>query len=292
MKTTHYFLKTTLLIHLLSTIPTIQSTHASEKLFETVKIPGWNSSDKSESYDQHSLFKAINGAAEAYLAYGFQQLRIHDLVRDEYRISLNIFDMGKAIQAFGIFQREIPPGSKKIEGLEPSAALPPYLCAAWKDQYFIKLEALKGNLTETLCKEILFPLTTSIPEKDKIEILLDTLPRENRMNESIRYTPKGYLGLSELKNCLHATYKLDNQKEYQIFIVVPLEESTPDGIWKSVSEKWTKSSSEPNIFSRKVPYTGKVYLMRTKQKMLGIVGELDETQANMLLGKHRLKDSS
>ena len=56
-------------------------------------VAGWKPEGGAKIYDSESLWEYINGAAELFLAYGFQELRVRDLGSGELVMTVSIYDL-------------------------------------------------------------------------------------------------------------------------------------------------------------------------------------------------------
>ena len=230
-----------LLIFLLATFPSVE---------------GWKPAGEVMTFDKQGLFKAINGAAPLYFSYGFIELRVRDYTRGDIRIAVNIYDMGAALGAYGIHQRE---RSSR-------------LCTLLKDRYYVKVEAMKGKLSADACMQLKERLAAGLPGGEGPPAELKLLPQKNRVAGSVKYTPRGYLGLGELKDCLHAEYTGKAGSGFQVFVI------TRQGTWEALAKKWKASvRGEMEVLIREVPYRGMVAVARVGSRVYGVVDAGDDT---------------
>jgi hypothetical protein len=110
-----------------------------KNLYQSIpaQIMDWKVKVKDRTFDRKTIFKYIDGGAELYLAYDFQQVFARTFSGPgDNEIMLDIYDMGSAAEAFGIFTSEredeeagIGQGSEYSEGLLRS----------WKDRFFVSI---------------------------------------------------------------------------------------------------------------------------------------------------------
>ncbi len=100
---------------------------------------GWQVEGRVESWGRDDLYQKINGAAEQFLRHGFRSLDEVTLVRDQNRLSVELYDQGDAAGAFGIFGVERRPGREieDAEGLHLSAT--PIGLIALIGSHFVKI---------------------------------------------------------------------------------------------------------------------------------------------------------
>ncbi len=149
-------------------------------------INGWQVEAPDQSYNQENLFDYINGGAELYLSYGFQKLLSRTYSRSEQpNIIVDLFDMGSARDAFGVFSHSreevdttFGQGSQYTSGL----------LMFWKDRYFISILA-SPETPES--KKAVFELAgfieNKIPVEGALPDILDRLPQKKLIRESIRF---------------------------------------------------------------------------------------------------------
>jgi hypothetical protein len=113
---------------------------------------------------------------------------------------------------------------------------------------------------------------------------LQQLPVEGRIVGSEAYTREGYLGLRELRNCLHADYRGEQDQPYQIFYFVPTAAEAAMKQWDALAASWQPAvkSRFPLIF-KDVPYRGTVWLVYSKAGVYGLTGLEDSPATQALL---------
>ncbi len=148
-------------------------------------VDGWEQTE-DQFYDRTNLYEYIDGGAELYLSYGFQEVLSRRYHRDgQPMIVADVFDMKESANAFGLFchSREIVDctygqGSQSYPGL----------LTFWKDRYYVSILA-SPETPES--KKAIANLARKIEKKidrtGKLPGILGYLPRKNLKEESIRY---------------------------------------------------------------------------------------------------------
>jgi hypothetical protein len=75
---------------------------------------GWQLDGRLESYDAGNLYEKINGAAEQYLAYGFNELKYVTLAQGGDFITLELYDQASFPNVLGLFSAQ-GGGTRKVE---------------------------------------------------------------------------------------------------------------------------------------------------------------------------------
>jgi hypothetical protein len=153
------------------------------------QIHGWRAQDEFEVYDPQTIFDYIDGAGEIYLLYDFRKVVVLRLIKAaSSTILVELFDMGTSEEAFGIFSHASEGDEQGIgQGSEYRGGL---LCF-WKANYFVCISS-EQETEET--KVAVTALAQMIAEKIKVTgtepKLLDYLPEEGLINQSVRYFHK------------------------------------------------------------------------------------------------------
>jgi hypothetical protein len=233
------------------------------------RIVGWKHAGQPESYDRRTVWQAINGAAELYLAYGLERLEVQSYSASkpglELELEVQLYDLAQPINAFGVFRRERPTAAKPIQAGTEAAFAAPHHCLAHKDRYYLKVRAQAGKLTADSCRRLLAALARALPGRAARPAQLQHLPAEGRIPGSTGFTRRGYLGLRQLDNCLHATYRDGQQR----FVILPAKGGSVDALWRKLAKSW--KPGKQGALERKVPYRGVVRLKRGRGGVLGVL---------------------
>jgi hypothetical protein len=119
---------------------------------------------------------------------------------------------------------------------------------------------------------LLAAIAEALPGAARPPAELQMLPDAGRIAGSEGFVREGFLGLSELRNCLHALYRIE-QQEFQIFAILPEPDVSAGRVWQSLAGKWTALSNagQPALI-RRIPYKGPVVLLQTPHGIWGITG--------------------
>lgn len=150
------------------------------------KEKDWMAVDKDQIYDQETIFDYIDGAGEVYRSYNFKTLLARHYVREgQPDIYADIFDMGSAKDAFGVFSHDL---EGEDCGIGQGSTYKGGLLSFWKACYFVSLYA-EDETVES--KEALLDLgrkiETAIGEDGEYPEIISLFPREHLDEKSIRY---------------------------------------------------------------------------------------------------------
>lgn len=265
-----------LAISLLST-PAEPATAVPEHLSD------WQRRGRPESFSGRDLFKAIDGGAEVYLAYGFDRLEVAGFTRDGREVELFYYHMASPLAAWGIFQRERPRQALDVPGAAAAALRAPHLCTLLKGRVYLKVTARKGRLDEVACGKLLTAAATSLPGPANLPGQLGLLPAAGRLAGSEELEAGGYQGCDELKNSLFARYRV-NEKEYEVFVLLELAGKSGRVRFKNLPATWKPVENAPwPARARPVPYQGLLLLADNGKTVIGIAGAEDQAEAVKVL---------
>ncbi|MCK5077264.1 MAG: hypothetical protein KAR38_12860, partial [Calditrichia bacterium] len=105
---------------------------------QELKLPGWELEGELIHHTPDDLWKYNNGAAEQFLSFDFQKLQSGDYKSGSLGITIDIYDMGTPLNAFGIFNLEKPKDKKFLKIGTATILAPPYQMLQLKDKFYIK----------------------------------------------------------------------------------------------------------------------------------------------------------
>ncbi len=237
-------------------------------------------------YNRENLYEYINGHAEFFIKSGFLKLTVTDFIKkgstpDQPDAVVDIYDMGKAIHAFGILSDEAGDNPLDLQigsmGFKTSQGI-----TFIKGKYYIKVTAYSDNLPLDSFARVI---------DDKIRPGQDTFQVFSRLPDigkvlSTRYIKEAYRGLEFVNNVVEREYKINNNI-IQIFVVME-EESVIDKLTVSFINYFHKSeinyteinNAGKTLYRVNDPYEGDWYMLPMGDSLVGIFGEADNSVVN------------
>ncbi len=235
-----------------------------EQLFPK-ESSGWKIQGEIEAYDYDGIFKYIDGAGEVYRMYAYREVRVAHYVKDNApNLTVEIFDMGKAEDAFGIFMHSTSGGDS---GIGQGSELVGGVLYFWKNRYFISVYA-DSRTPESDQAVINIAQTIALAIKEEgakpkiIEYLpkVDNPPMETKyfhLHTSLNYyyylSDQNILNLNKDTEAVLARYAPDDSylvligypddkaagDAYRSFIDSYIPEAGAEGIYEIEDENWT-----------------------------------------------------
>ena len=237
--------------------------------------------DQEYRYGREDLWEYINGAAELFLTYRFKDLVVADFEKGDGAVTISVYDMGSPLDAFGVYETEKPAEAESLSDVGLVGVLqPPYRGLLIKDRHYVKIEAGGGDISAETLRDALLDVANGLPGENRSAVRTGCLARpEGRVPGTVAFAGSDFLGLEDLKACLHADYKDADGNEYGLFVMKPT-----DAFLRNESGKWTSSApGEPLMFTREIPYRGVVVLMGDSEQLIGVSGLQGVEQAAALL---------
>jgi hypothetical protein len=184
------------------------------------RLDAWTRTEEPRSFFPESLFEYIDGAAESYLSYDFRELLVMDLEKKgtEATLTLEIYDMGTPLNAFGIFGAERYPENEAVPvgdlGYLEGEALN-FLAG----RFYVKLLAFGlGEGTAASLRDVGVKVAAGVKPTGGLPALVAAFPKEALVARSEKYIKQNFMGYEFLRHGFAATYKAGD-KEFEGFFV-------------------------------------------------------------------------
>lgn len=205
---------------------------SADSLIDTNLSRNWKPMGEVEFYNADNLYEKINGKAEQYLDYdvvGLQTVTFIDKDGNRF-VDLYVYDMGKPLNAFGIFSAIRYPDEPSIDLGQGGYKSDGYFF--WKGKYYTQV--VLSDFDEEI-EKFASKLARDIESKQEelpVEIWgLDKFPEEDLMPNSIQYFKKEGLNLSFLNDVYVAIYEKEGT-EVKAFLSRREDESETDEIFE------------------------------------------------------------
>jgi len=248
---------------------------------EFPEIEGWTRVGAMSQYDADNLWEYIDGAAEMFVDYDVQTCRTADLTSGDVTVTVDLYDMGTPLNAFGVYKQESAGDGVQLADAVEAVIAPPYQALLLKGATYVKVNAVEGELTEAIAHDLLDAVAAALPGETTYPSELSLLPEDGKISGSEGYRRRGFLGLTELSDCIYAEYGGEGEATWRGFVVpVSLDASS---IWDTLAEQWDSLEHDGRtVLFREIPYGGLVGVTRTEQGIWGVSGAADQAE---LLGR-------
>ncbi len=254
------------------------------------KVQGWNISGTLQTFTPDNLYEYIDGGAEIYLAYDFQELLVAEFKNQSGgSLVLEIYDMGNEKNCFGIYSVERSPESDYLN-LKNHGYIDRESLNFIISSFYIKINCYDcgthtGNYLLAFAKEIV----NRVKDKGELPAVLNYFPEKGFLKNSEKFFLKNFLGLEFLKNGYQADYKI-NDITFTLFIVEGKNREEAYKMYQKFKfylEKYGNVQSiqldnmEGIIAQHK--YYKKIIVVKTENYLCGSLGLEDSNLAKKLL---------
>jgi hypothetical protein len=173
---------------------------------------GWQVAEGPTGYVPDDLYEYLDGGAERYITHGFRRLvHVRYQLGDDLLagVTLDVFDMGGDLGAFGIYRSGLPPEpGLRAWGTEGHRTAT--VAAAWKGSIFVHgvADDDRAELIEML-ERLVAGICNAVPGEASFPAILGALPPEGLVPRSERHVAADLLGHAFLPGGVLATYALE-----------------------------------------------------------------------------------
>ena len=237
------------------------------------EMSGWEQPEKPQLYSPETLYECIDGAADLYLSYEFQELSVAEY-RDAQKasVTVEVYRHTTPTQAFGIYSQERLASAKLLD-IGAEGYQEPTVLNFVTGSYYVKINGYNTGAEDerTLLAfgrkiEAILGGKTSPPD------ILSAFPQEGLKQHSEKFISKDFLGYSFFHSGFTADYELSG-KTFKIFVIEGKDRDDCRGMIENYLKK-TGSQGEvaERLYRLKDPYHGEVDLLWKGRFIWGILG--------------------
>jgi hypothetical protein len=193
------------------------------------------------------LYRYMDGGADIYLKYGLAAMAHREYKRAGVEVTTDVFDMGEALKAFGIYSAERSPEYHFVdigaEGYSSESTL-----NFVQGRYYVRLSAF-GDGAAAALDNFARTISWSIGGDRSLPGLLDILPSENRVARSEKYVVQAPAGHDFLAPALTASYRFDG-KATTLVISLAADEREAKQRVERLRQYYSGSGSDAIFFAR------------------------------------------
>jgi hypothetical protein len=251
-----------------------QSTvvHPGDSPIRFPEISGMYPVEPAELYTAETLFEYINGAAESYLLYYFQELSVQ-IYENEQRqsVTIEIYRHLNQVQSFGIYSQERPLQSNFLN-IGTQAYQEPGMLNFLKGSYYIKINAYDfGEEDQKILREVAEQLVNVLEGGDQFPRELRWFPQEGKIENSERFISQNFLGYTFFKKVFTADYR-SSDEQFTLFLLDGNSQNECREILESyLQSEWIAyEEPEKDLYMVNDKYQGSLGIVQIGHYLLGI----------------------
>lgn len=254
-------------------------------------LPGWTRSPKIAMFGPSSLWEHINGAAEQYLAFEFQDLATATYARTAGgTATVEIYRMIDPVHAYGIYAQELGPTATRVAiGVEGRAGK--NSLKFWSSEFYVKVLAPSGSpATPADVLELAKAVAAGLDAPGRPPAQLAWFPPVGLVADSIKFVPADALGQSMFANAFEAKYSGTPEPSTLVIVPFPSADAARGALAKYESflggaTKGAKKLPAPGDggFTAKEGYYGLIVAVRSGSMLIISLGATSEAAASTLV---------
>lgn len=262
--------------------------YAQELLFPN--IDGWRLEVNEEVYDANNLWDIIDGAADLYLEYSFDDLHIARYYKtNNTEIKAELYRFKSPLDAFGMYSQEKDLNYKFID-IGISGYIENDILNFVSGVYYIKLYAYQIN-SETQSNLLLIAknIDEHLKQNNSLPEIYNVFPTKYRIKNSEQYISKNFLGYSFLNSVAIISYKLPQDINIKAFVIKNGNQETANNLLRSyLSAVDTANTIKlgENIYTN-VTTNGQIIIGIQGNYLFGLIGGSKNAEYQSLLNKLR-----
>lgn len=248
-----------------------------EKLFPV--IDGWEKPAGVDVYTPETLWDIINGAADVFMAYDFQELYWAEYINsgdDGIYIVMEVYRQGCPVNAFGVYSQERPRPPKLVDIGVQGYTAPGVLHFFVADSYVKIRSHDRSEETAGIMEQLGRHVSSALDPDPRFPAIVTVLPDEGKVEFSDQYINTNFLGHPFLSGAFVSTYEIGGNR----FNLFAIEHETTDQSRKMLAEYYKFSGQDIDLITEGVH--------RIEDRWNGEVGIV--WNGNILYGYYNLED--
>jgi hypothetical protein len=148
-------------------------------------FPGWTPVGEVEIFDRENIYDLVNGQAEAFFAYGFEQVAVRGYGNAEGAVlSIEVWQLAAPADAYGLFTASIagtPVAIGNDGDTDPGRRL-----AFWQDRYYVHVRA-RQQVPDGDLRAFAEVVSTALPSGGERPALMGRLPTDGLAERSVLF---------------------------------------------------------------------------------------------------------
>jgi hypothetical protein len=222
------------------------------------EMAGWKLSGEIQIYSPANLYDYINGGADLYLKYDFQELKVADYVNNQKAsVTIEVYRHKTPVHAFGIYSQERLNNANDLEvgaqGYSEKGILN-FLAA----DCYVKMSSVDvGPGEQAVLLAFAKKIVEKLGRKGSLPSILSAFPREGKKKNSEKFVSREFLGYAFFHSAFTADYELSGKK-FKLFVI----EGRDPKDCRNMIREYLKHTGNPQTkveegrFQLKDPYHG------------------------------------
>lgn len=183
-----------------------------------LKMPGWSQKGRMQVFSPKTLYSYINGGADLYLKYDFQELKVLEYRnQDNASVTIEIYRHRTPDQAFGIYSQERPSEARFLN-IGGQGYIEQMFLNFVSGPFYLKLSSDNLGQPEDVLLAFARQIIANSRMTGHLPPLLNAFPGEDKKENTEKFISKDFLGYSFFHSGFTANYE-SGGKKFQLFII-------------------------------------------------------------------------
>jgi hypothetical protein len=247
-------------------------------------IQNWKLKVNERIYNSGDLWELIDGAADIFVSYNFDDLHIAEYTKKNQVIRVELYHHKSAEDTYGIFTAERMPDYPQVFvgslGYKSQGVLN-FLAG----NYYVKVMSVGvDEADEQSIAQVAGKVDTQLSQPKGVPGVVSLFPEEGKIALSDTYIAQNFMGYSFLHHAF--TVKYDKPSDFQLFII-PLSKAEIDHMVEQylAMMKEDKVQKHDDIIIVSDLFNGTVYLLQNQGYLIGVINAGNEEVAKAIIEK-------
>jgi hypothetical protein len=249
------------------------------------EMAGWKQSGEIQIYSQANLYDYINGGADLYLKYDFQELQVAEYRNDQKAsVTIEVYRHISPVHAFGIYSQERLSNTNYLEigaqGYSEKGVL-----NFFTSNYYVKMSSADvGPKDQVELLAFAQKVVEKLGGKGSLPSILSFFPREGEKKNSEKFIAREFLGYPFFHSAFTADYEISGNK-FKLFLIEGIDQKD----CRNMIQEYFKQTGnlqnkvEERRYQLKDPYHGGMDFYWKGNYIWGALDLADETLRSKLL---------
>ena len=192
------------------------------KAFSFPGVAGWKQSGEGEVFSPDTLFEYIDGGADIYLKYDFEELKVAEYQAEHQdkkaTVTVEVYRHRTPNDAFGIYSQERLSGARFLQ-IGVQGYVEEDFLNFLAGPYYVKLSGIKIGPEE---QDVLIIFAKKVAENLGVQgsfpSVLSSFPKEGKKENSETFIAKNFLGYPFLHSSFLFDYEVSGKK-FRLFLI-------------------------------------------------------------------------
>ncbi|MFC2097540.1 DUF6599 family protein [Bacteroidota bacterium] len=243
------------------------------------KIDNWEISDDIQTFNAESLYEYINGAADLYIIYDFQELKVATYIssvgeESAAEIDVEVYDQENSTDAYGVYSQERPSKPEKVN-IGAQAYKEGSMLNFISGRYYVKIDSHdNSDNTKKSILAIAKQLAKSLCESPALPEMLNVFPEEGKIPNSDMFVAKDFLGHGFLTDVYKNNYK-EGDINYTLLLIKKENKAGCEDIIRKYLKFCKQSTDNVNEGEYRLSdrYNGEIHLIWKNNSIWGILSK-------------------